>query len=37
MSMPPLVKWCYDWQPEEGSEEIKLYNDYLRVRNWADK
>ena len=24
MSMPPIVKWRYDWQPEAGSPEAKL-------------
>ncbi len=35
MSMPPLVKWRYNWQPKKGSEEAKLYTDYLRPRNWV--
>jgi coproporphyrinogen III oxidase len=34
MSMPPLVKWRYDWQPEPGSEEARLYSDFLKPRNW---
>lgn len=34
MSMPPLVKWDYDWQPEPGSAEEKLYQDFLRPRDW---
>lgn len=34
MSLPPLVKWCYDWQPEAGSAEAKLYTDFLRPRDW---
>ena len=33
MSLPPLVSWTYDWSPEPGSEESKLY-DYLEPRNW---
>lgn len=36
MSLPPLVKWRYNWQPEEGSEEAKLYSDYLHARDWAN-
>lgn len=32
-SMPPLVQWRYDWQPEPGSEEARLY-DYLKPRDW---
>jgi len=34
MSMPPIVKWRYDWQPEPGSEEARLYSDFLRPRDW---
>ncbi len=35
MSLPPLVRWEYDWQPEEGSAEADLYNVYLQPRTWA--
>lgn len=34
MSLPPLVKWRYNWTPETNSEEAKLYSDYLRPRDW---
>ncbi|MFZ5508576.1 MAG: oxygen-dependent coproporphyrinogen oxidase [Pseudomonadota bacterium] len=34
MSLPPLVKWRYDWQPEPGSPEEKLYADFLVARDW---
>ena len=34
MSLPPLVKWRYAWQPEAGSEEARLYSDFLRHRDW---
>ena len=34
MSLPPLVKWRYDWQPEAGSAEAKLYTDFLHPRDW---
>jgi coproporphyrinogen III oxidase len=34
MSMPPVVKWRYDWKPEEGSAESKLYTDFLVHRDW---
>lgn len=34
MSMPPIVKWRYDWQPEAGSAEAALYTDFLPHRNW---
>ena len=36
MSMPPIVKWRYDWHPEPGSAEARLYSDFLRPRAWAD-
>jgi coproporphyrinogen III oxidase len=35
MSMPPLVKWRYNWQPEPGSPEARLYTEFLRPRDWA--
>ncbi|MEA3302729.1 MAG: oxygen-dependent coproporphyrinogen oxidase [Pseudomonadota bacterium] len=34
MSLPPLVKWRYDWSPEEGSPEAELYEKYLIPREW---
>jgi coproporphyrinogen III oxidase len=34
MSLPPLVRWQYDWHPEPGSPESSLYTDYLRPRDW---
>lgn len=34
MSMPPLARWEYGWTPEPGSPEAKLYEDYLRPRDW---
>lgn len=34
MSLPPQVCWQYDWQPEKGSEEEKLYTDFLPSRDW---
>jgi coproporphyrinogen III oxidase len=35
MSMPPIVKWRYDWKPEAGSQEAKLYSDFLIDKNWV--
>ncbi|MDE2093594.1 MAG: oxygen-dependent coproporphyrinogen oxidase [Burkholderiales bacterium] len=35
MSMPPIVKWRYDWHPEPGSAEARLYSEFLRPRDWA--
>ncbi len=34
MSLPPLVRWDYDWHPEPGSAEELLYRDFLRPRDW---
>jgi len=34
MSLPPLVRWDYDWHPEAGSAEEKLYTDFLQPREW---
>lgn len=35
MSLPPLVRWEYNWQPEPGSAEAALYTDFLRAREWV--
>jgi len=35
MSLPPLVKWRYDYRPPEGSEEARLARDFLVRREWA--
>ena len=34
MSLPPVVKWRYDWHPAPGSAEEKLYTDFLIARDW---
>jgi coproporphyrinogen III oxidase len=34
MSLPPLVKWRYDWKPEPGSPEAKLHDEFLPPRDW---
>ncbi len=34
MSLPPLVKWQYNWQPEEGCAEDELYQKFLKPRDW---
>lgn len=34
MSMPPLVRWQYGYQPEAGSAEAKLYERYLQSQDW---
>jgi len=35
MSLPPIVKWRYDWHPEPGSAEARLYEVFLKPRDWA--
>jgi coproporphyrinogen III oxidase len=35
MSMPPIVKWRYNWQPEAGSPEAKLATDFLVHKEWV--
>ncbi len=35
MSLPPLVSWHYNQQPEPGSAEAKLYTDYIVPREWV--
>jgi coproporphyrinogen III oxidase len=34
MSMPPVVKWSYQWQPEAGTEEARLYSDFIIGKDW---
>ena len=35
MSLPPLVKWRYDWKPAPGTPEAKLYEIFLKPRDWV--
>jgi coproporphyrinogen III oxidase len=35
VSMPPRAEWRYDWQPQPGSPEEKLYADFLKPRDWV--
>ena len=35
MSLPPVVHWRYDWTPQPGSPEARLYSDFLVDRNWV--
>jgi coproporphyrinogen III oxidase len=37
MSLPPRVAWRYDWHPAPGTEEARLYTDFLRPRDWLDE
>jgi coproporphyrinogen III oxidase len=34
MSLPPIVKWRYNWQPESDSPEAELYDKFLKPRDW---
>jgi coproporphyrinogen III oxidase len=36
ISLPPQVTWRYDWKPEAGSPEERLYRDFLVPREWGD-
>lgn len=35
MSLPPVTHWDYNWSPEEGSPEAKLYIDFLPHKDWV--
>ncbi|MGH6634991.1 MAG: oxygen-dependent coproporphyrinogen oxidase [Gammaproteobacteria bacterium] len=35
MSLPPLVRWHYDWRPEPESPEARLYEVFLKPRDWV--
>lgn len=35
MSLPPVVKWRYDWHPEPDSPEARLYEDFLKPKDWV--
>ncbi|HWA27079.1 MAG TPA: oxygen-dependent coproporphyrinogen oxidase [Lacunisphaera sp.] len=37
MSLPPLVAWRYDWKPDPDTPEARLYEHFLKPRNWADE
>jgi coproporphyrinogen III oxidase len=34
MSLPPLVRWEYGYQPESGTPEAKLYDTFLKPQDW---
>lgn len=34
MSLPPSVKWRYNWKPEPGTPESALYEEFLTGRDW---
>lgn len=35
MSLPPLVSWRYNWQPEPGTPEARLYDFFLKPKAWV--
>ena len=35
MSLPPRVRWRYDWKPEPGTREAELYEEFLKPKEWA--
>jgi len=37
MSLPPRVRWEYNWSPESGTPEADLYENYLRARDWLSE
>ena len=34
MSLPPLVRWEYNWQPARGTPEAELYDVFLKPKDW---
>lgn len=36
MSLPPLVRWEYSYQPESNSQESELYEVFLKPQDWAN-
>ncbi len=36
MSLPPLVRWEYGFQPQPGSPEAELYDTFLKPQDWAN-
>lgn len=36
MSMPPVVRWGYDWKPTANSPEARLYTDFLKPKDWIN-
>ena len=36
MSMPPVVRWGYDWKPAENSPEARLYSEFLKPKDWIN-
>jgi coproporphyrinogen III oxidase len=36
MSMPPIVRWGYDWKPADNSPESRLYSEFLKPKDWVN-
>jgi len=36
LSLPPLVKWRYEWKPAPGTREAEFYRDFLVAKDWLD-
>jgi coproporphyrinogen III oxidase len=36
MSLPPLVRWEYGYQPEPNTPEAELYTTFLKPQDWAN-
>ena len=34
ISMPPKANWRYNWQPEPGTKEAELYEQFLVPKDW---
>ncbi len=37
MSLPPLVRWEYDYQPKPGTPEAELYEVFLKPQDWINQ
>ncbi|HHJ20867.1 MAG TPA: oxygen-dependent coproporphyrinogen oxidase [Gammaproteobacteria bacterium] len=37
MSLPPLVRWQYNWTPAPGTPEAELYEKYLKPLDWLSQ
>jgi coproporphyrinogen III oxidase len=35
MSLPPVVRWKYDWRPDPGSPEARIFDYVLSPRDWV--
>jgi coproporphyrinogen III oxidase len=35
MSLPPIVTWRYNWSPQPGTDEARLYEQFLVAKDWV--